>query len=633
MSVASYASAPSEGTYAKYSWEDVQAITLARMANDSLLLKSMRRVRDAYNGDVVVPLTDVKGEPLLPATAPAVIADSIDYIAMRAASSRPSITVPAIEWEDPDSRAAAAITRRAYYARWHDSALTDVLLRRTYRHWAGYGTGALAVVPDFGRECARIEVRDPLGCYPDFRSPDDVREPCDVAFVYSMSGRRLAKLFPEARDLVTKDRARADESWDIVEWIDETQIVIGLLGRRYDLDTYWRGGINARPPEGRLLRQYPNRAGMTTVAIPRRATLERVMGIVEPILGSTDLMDRLMALEVAMAEKGVYPDMVVTSTRQGVQPVLVNGSWRDGRTGEPNLIVDGRAEMLYQQPGPATQLIVDRLERRARIHTGLIPQAGGETTGALRTGRAVDAIGGLSLDPRIQEAQELVARTLMCVNESIGAVEKGWWPKKKTVAFSGWPSDFGHVTYVPEETFAHPHNVVTYSLPGVDISQASVALPQLVGAGLMSRRSAMRAHPFVEDPDQELKAMEEERITEAVFMSLLEQARTGSVPLIDLARIGKELGVATELVAAVMKADQAARERQATPPEVPPDAPPGALAPEQVPGLAAPGMGAEAIAQQPIPGPTAPQDRFRELVRAITAGGSVARRGPANGAQ
>lgn len=571
-------------------WADIQSTMWQRRQRDANLLRQMIEARDRYNGDVIVPMPDVDGEPTLGSLAPQIVADGIDHNAMRAASVIPSISCPALGGR-PSAKENAARRRRALYANWHWNGM-ELILYRYFRHYIGYGTASLVVVPDFREERARIELRDPLTSYPELRSPEDFREPVNVGFVFGRSEDWLFANYPEAQS--TLKTVGTSSLWDIVEWIDEEDVVMGVLGPRtvagsYDDRVY---GSGRGPAQNSMeLRRWPNRAGMVPCAVPRRATLDRIMGQLTHVFPTIDLLDRMTALEAIASERQTFPDMVILGKRTAV-PSLSGGRWKDGREGEPNIVLDADGiQLLNTNVSQSTMQTIQSLERTARTSGGVLTQFGGETSGAYRTGRALDTLAGFSVDPRVMEAQKFAARALETINHAVMAVERGYWPTKKYTVFSGWSGDVELVEYVPEKTYQSCENAVTYALPGTDISQATVALTQLVGAGLISKNTSRVSHPLIADAQLEEKAIVHERIEDAVLVTFLQQASTGTLPLIDLVTIDEQFQKTGSMIEAVRKADADARARQAA---ETPAAPEGmALAPEAQPGLAMPGMGAE----------------------------------------
>jgi hypothetical protein len=357
------------------------------------------------------------------------------------------------------------------------------------------------------------------------------------------------------------------------------------------------------------LERYPNRAGRCTAVVPRRVTLDRVAGQVAAAVGTYDKLGRLMALEVVAAERAVFPDMVVLG-RPGTQPRLVHGRWRDGREGEPNIVLDAEEVRLLQAaPGPLTMPTIDRLEYAVRSAVGDSPFFSGQTYGALRTGRAITSLADFSIDPRVAEAQRVVARSLAELNRAIAAVLKGWYPTRRFTMFSGLPRDVSQVTFRPATHFETDDNLVEYPLAGADVQSATVGVGQLVGARLMSRRSAREAHPWIADPDHEEAAIAEEELEASVLSGVLAQGQAGTLPLVDQARILQLVREGRPIEEAVLTADREARERQARQAPPPPEG--FATAPEAAPGLAAPGQGAESA-------PARPPDRLAQL-RAVLA--------------
>ena len=580
----------------------------------------MLDIRDRTNGDVVVPLPDVDGEPSLPQLTPNLVADAIENTAMAACSTTPVIHVPALRPNIAASNNRANTRRRALQATWSYSALMEMLLPRSYRQLCGYGTTALMVVPDYEDNRARITLRDPLGAYPDYRSPDDSNEPRDIGFIHPRSPKWICDNYPEAREMFMSAHERQrrsntyavsdfwDSPWDMVEWIDEDEMVVGILGPRHPYSA-----SEQAEQSGMELRRWPNRAGMVPVAMPRRITLDRIEGQVTKMTGAVDMMGKLMALDVLAAEKAIFPDMVVLGNSRAPQLLNASGRWNDGRTGEANLVQADNVSLLQSAPGPLTHPVIDRLHANINASIGNSPLYEGRSQGSsLRTGAALSQMGAFSIDPRIQELQRLMTRALKVANSSIIEVEKGYFPSRRMFHFSGWAGDFGHVEYTPSEDFESSENAVTYSIAGADINQTSVAISQAQGTGLMSSRTARRKHPLIEDETSEEEQIAVEAIEAAIRDTLLMQAQQGALPLVDLAEMLDQYKKGRSWSDAVRKADEKARARQAA------EAP----APEEMaPGLALPGMGAEAMPElgPAIAPPADSLQNFKQLTTALNA--------------
>lgn len=595
------------------SWAQIADTMIMRRREDPALFRRMADVRDRYNGDLVVAMPDVVGAEDLPPLTPQLIYDGIEHTAMRSASTMPIISTPPASVGSDQAAQRAERRRKALYGRWFESNITNKW-RRAYRQLIGYGTCCFVVMPD-ERGAARVEIRDPLSAYPEFRDPDDIRQPDNVGFVYGRSADWVRRHYPEA---IMANVVGSDGVYDFVEWIDEYDIVVGLLGRRELV----YGTRDQREVDfsgmGMELRRYPNTAQMVPAAIPRRVTLDRVAGQMQQILPIVDWQQRLMALDVIAAERGVFPDMAILGENNQA-PVISDGEWKDGRTGEVNFITGARdMRLLAQQTPPMTNEMIDRLERAGR-HTGGISALGqGELTGAIRSGRTVDSIANIAIDPRIQELQDLMARTLTVVNRAIMSVEKGEAPKATHTIFSGWPGADGTVDYKPDRDYDTIENVVAYPFPGTDITQLTVAIQQMNAGGLMSRHTARTKHPFIESADDEERRILIEAVDDAATTGLQQQVASGTLPLIDLVTIRESLGDGNTVIEAIRAADEAARERQAAQP-----APPGpdqALSPQGQPGLAPPGVGAETTAEPPVnPGePPGGLENLQQLFSALS---------------
>ncbi len=606
-------------------WADILWAVYSRRTNDMALIRTMMDVRDRYESSMVIPVTSVKTEDELPALAPQIIHDGIEGTAMRAAGPMPGIEVPALQAGKPNGRRSEAwanIRRKWLYANWHENMLNLQLYRAT-RHLVGYGTMSMVVMPNFQTQRAQINVRNPLNSYPEPRNNDDMRPPANVGFVYGRSRDWLRRHFGHIAgvdgrtlgDWMT-DHPDNDALWDVIEWIDEDQIVLGVAGPRSANgleDPFAGAGMG-----GMLLRRWENRAGMCTAAVPRRITLDKIAGQMNAIFGMTDWLDRLMALQVLAAETGVIPDMYALA-EDGREVDIAGGEWKDGRTGEINLVRGAKAVgQMISAAGPQTQMVLNSLERTARASSGTVPMFGGENPNSLRTGQALTSMGAFSVDPRIKEVQDIISMQLeRIINPAIIETEKGYWPSKKYVVFSGWPSDKGHVEYTPGKHGESTANVVQYSFPGLDLTQISVATLQLTGGELMSRKTARTKHPMIDDANLEDRQIMLEKLRSLQAAAFQQRVSTGAMPEIDLARVVQLFAKGAEFEDAITQADEEARKRQAA---LPPEPEPGmAMAPASAPGLASPGAGAEGAPPPPASMPALPQGQqnLRDMLRAI----------------
>lgn len=599
-----------------YTWDEIFAAMQQRREKNSPILEQMITIRNRYNGDWVVPYLTQEEAPELPPLTPSIIANTIDNYGMRAGSVLPAIRCPAV---DPSkqtgtrSREYANIRRRAITATYNKSRM-NLALRRAYRHLAGYATCCMVVVPDLTRrEMPRIEVRDPLNCYPDPRTGDNFDDPENVGFIFSKSSDWVMARYPETREMIGR-QVRGEQLWDMVEWIDQDDCVIGLMGPQ---DSAIYRNVTEPMRWSMELRRWPNRVGMVPAVTPGRVTLDRIASQLTHITGITDLMARMMALDIMAKEKSIFPDRYVLG-KEGMTPQILGGEWKDGRSGEMNVVLDAQAiGSLPFSPDPTASQAIDRLERNARVSSGLVPQMGGETYGALRTGRGIDALMGAAVDPVIQEMQEIMAAALPTLNEAIFETYKAYWPNKLYVMDSGWAKDPGEVSFTPSKHFETSSNSVSYAIAGADAQQTNIILGQMLGAGTISRTTFRESHPWIGDAQSEAARVDEELMENTMMQAIQQQVVAGALPLMMLAEIerARREQPAGDIFTAVEVANRRVQEQQAqAPPEPGPDQ---VAAPEAQPGLAAPPPSGEM--QQPgAIGATEGQAGLRELMNALS---------------
>jgi len=487
-------------------------------------------------------------------------------------------------------------------------------MRRAYRHLAGYATSCLVVTPDFEKGLPRIDVRDPLGVYPEPKAYEDVEPPRNCGFIYGKSGDWLRAHYPAARQenggpVASDDNAR-QELWDVCEWVDSEHIVIGIMGPRYSHhnQTYPYHSTQIE------LSRAPNKSGMPCVITPGRVSLDKIASSVSNVVGIVDLMSKMMALEIIAQEKAIFPDRYIIG-RSGQVPMIVGGEWKDGREGEVNVLLDAEAiGELKSTPDPSTNIAIDRLERNARISTGTVPQIGGETYGALRTGRGIDSLMGAALDPRIQEMQEIMEAHLPHLNECLFATYEGYFGAKQFSMFTGYAGDFGQVEFTPNEHFETHDNVVSYSIPGADIQGTTIQLGQLLSMKGISLRTFRTKHPFIEDAEAEGRRVDEEQLEEAVMAAIQQQALSGQLPVVYVSKIEKHRRKGFDIFEAIEKADSEIREEQAAVAPAPEQG--MAMAPEQAMGLAA---GPEGMVPQ-SGGQGGSPEEAAQLIGALRAG-------------
>jgi hypothetical protein len=543
----------------------------------------MRDLRDYYNGDVIVPLPELNSDEQ--SAVANLLAQGLDQTAMRIASTRPDIHCPPTDPSKKRSRDNANIRRKAIFGWWENSRM-DLQLAKRARHLIGYSTTITQLRFNPKTGCPEWHLRDPLTAYPaTLLGVDDMR-PRDVVFAYERPLGYLRAMYPDVAAVFQSDSgAGEDQPIEMIEYIsDEEQVLIAMRGPVktgvFSTSSYSDDNIVVE------LERAPNILGQCPVVCAERISLDDAQGQFDGILGMYQMQARLMALEVIAVQKGVFPDTWLIG-RQGETPQIVNPA--DGLTGEVGVVRGGDLRDMQMQPGYMTNPAIDRLERAQRLTAGIPPEFGGESSTNIRTGRRGDAVLSAVVDFPVQESQRIMARSLQEENKLAVDISKAYAGRKGKSFYVTTKNAKGRVDYTPNDNFDSTDNVVSYSQAGADINNLVIGGGQRVGMGTMSKRSFMAIDPLVEDPEFEHDSVISEQLEQALLLSIQQQASEGVIPPADLARIMDLVANdQMELAGAVDKVQKEAQERQATMVE--------ATAPEAQPGLAIPGMGAEAMA-------------------------------------
>jgi hypothetical protein len=416
--------------------------------------------------------------------------------------------------------------------------------------------------------------------------------PENCIFTFTRSRAWLQARYPDALSKLKSDKnAKPDDLVRIAEYTDAevTVLMASATIKPNPWDTDMRGLPHVE------LERVHNRTGMCLAVVPGRITLDRPMGQFDSLVGMYNLQSKLMALEVIAVERGIFPDTYLVS-RPGETARFVAGPY-DGRSGQVNVVQGGDIREMAANPGFATNGMMDRIERAQRIASGTPAEFGGESTSNVRTGKRGDAILSAVVDFPIQEAQEIFAASLQEENKRAIAIAKTYFGNERKSFYVSSRGAKGHVDYIPNKDFENDDNIVSYSHSGADANSLVVGLGQRIGIGIMSKQTAQEIDPFIADPELEKDRVISESLEQAMLQSIQTQAAQGQIPPADVAAIAALVASdKMDLAEAIKKVQADAQKRQATP------APAGA--PETMPGLAQPGMGAE----QPAAAPAAPQD-------------------------
>ena len=541
----------------------------------------MQRVRELANGDIVIPLNELDRNAR--SSVANLLVQGLDQMSMRVSSTMPQPFFPAFKEGSERSKETAATRKKALLAIW-DTNKMPMKLRRRARHFLAYSSSPVVIKPDFNTLTPKWHIRNPLDTYPCPSDDPDNPVPEDVIFTYRKPYSWLAMNYSAQVDgKLRLGDVEHDAMFTILEYIDAEEIVMAVIGAEDDpsLNPYERMGADAVE-----LIRLPNRAGVPLVVVPNRITLDRPHGQFDGLLGMFYTRARLQALTEIAIERGIFPDEYLIA-RPGENPEIIQLA--SGKEGLLGVVKGGDIRTQQVNPGYKTEQALDRLERQERLEGGIPAEFGGESATNVRTGRRGESILSATIDFRVQEAQEIFANSIMEEDRVAIAIEKAYWGNSPKSFFLPGRATVGKVDYVPNKVWETDFHYVAYSAAGTDVNNLIIGLGQRVGTGLMSKESAREADPLISDPDMEHDRIISEGVEAALLSSIQQQAANPEGPYqpADLALLVKKVVQNNKsLFDAVAEIDEAARERQAQ------EMPEGA--PETMPGLAMPGMGAEA---------------------------------------
>lgn len=580
--------------------EEIHELYISRRRLRGPMIARMEEIRNAYNGDLAIPMAELSAAEK--AAVPNFVAQGIDQTATRIASTMPNVLYPTmkvgVKREEDNAR-----KRRAATLGWWEQNNMELKLRRRARWLQGYACAPVCIRPSALKQIPCWYVRDPLTTYPAPDADPDTLTPEDVIFAFKKSLSWIDRYYP-LNQIKRRKSERGDRTVTLVEYMSAEQITLIALSSDINpdfptvepinyamsIDDSWIGNQSLI-----TLEHAHNLAGVCPAVIPGRITLDREQGQYDGIIGMYQSAAMLFALNFRAVAQDVWPNewLISHPGRQGKIVKMANG-----RTGEIGEVVDGEIRPQHLNPGYKADQLISQLERNQRVTAGIPSEFGGESPSNVRTGRRGDSILSAVVDFPIQEAQTLLAKSLEAENRVAVAIDKAYYGNDRKSFYVNWRGARGNVDYIPNKIFTTDQNRVFFPAAGVDANNLTISLGQLVGTELMSRRTAMEMHPFIDDAEEEDDRITAQGLQRAMQSSIEQQAAAGAIPPNDLARIAElVLTDKMELYEAVLQAQQEAQERQAA--QEQPNSP------ATQPGLAQPGMGAEAGAAIPEVTPSA----------------------------
>jgi hypothetical protein len=549
-------------------------------------------IADIYAGKKSLVTTELWGSNEKPAVP------NLTLVGINQSARIVASTLPGVHFEPLGMSKRAeqdARTKTDVVAGWWEANKVRRKLRRRARHLIGYGACPVMVRPNVRLGIPAWQVWSPRQVFAAPTLDPDEMCPENAIVSYQRTWSWLRGQYPDQFDRIFKGKdfdKQRDARVQILEFWDDRESVLLAVGA--PRDQYSPAGMTEwGRTRFEVLERVENRAGVCPFVVPESIQLEGSgSGIFDQNIGLHERQARLMAYEELAIQRSIFTETWVVAEQGGNPQILTVADGRDGTIGK---IQGGRLQEVRPDPSLAALQAVDRGERAQRIQGGVPAEFGGESPTNVRTGRRGDSVLSAVVDHPTQEHQELLAESLQYENRIAIAWDRAMFNRPKSVFFSGKVK--GAKSYTPRELWDTADHQVRYSHPGSDANGLVIAGGQRVGLGTMSKRSFMEVDPLIDDPERESDRIVVEALDSAILSSIQQQAAEGQIPLPDLARI-KELVRSNklDLEDAVARVQREAQERQA--PNVAPVDPGD---PEAQPGLAAPGMGAEAGAAAPPP--------------------------------
>lgn len=581
--------------------DEVVSLYDSRRSDFSDDMERCRYMLEHYNGDVAVYLPELdRKEQVAVANF---FAQGIDQHGMRLGSILPMIDCPPLKPGNRKSEHYGAIRKKATTG-WLEYNEYDIKMYRRARHLIAYACAPVSIHWNYKLQIPNWRLRHPLNSFPAATQDPDDMCPDNVIYDFQRSLTWLKQNYgPELIDtLRRRTTCTPDSMFTLIEYQDADVRVLAVIGDRSSASPNVVSGFRGRNSSvngggGWSGTQYAielerttNRAGICTYVTPGRVTLDRPQGQFDSSIGIFQQQAKMMALELDAVTRSIYQDTWAVSN-PGDEVEIVRMA--DGLAGIVGEVHGGSVINVTNQPGFQTYPTLDRLERAQR-QNGLIPaEYGGESASNIRTGvRGGDVLSNV-VDFNIQQGQKTFARSEKHELERAIALAKAYGGNSSKSFYVSWKGGNSHVDYVPNKHFEPDAPIVIkYAQPGTDRSTFNVGMGQLLSLEIWSKQTARETHPDIVDPELERDRIIAEGLDAAMMSSLQTRAQSGELPADDVAVIKKLiLEKDMDLESAIIMAQEMAQQRQAQ--QVPPDSP------MAQPGMANPGMGAEAAAVQP----------------------------------
>lgn len=560
--------------------EEILYLYQQRKARLDPLHAAAMDVRSAYYNEITLPMPELdrSEKPLVPN----LLFAAGEQKAMRVASTMPDLYYPSknpgVALQDKRAR-----DRRLVNLAWWDYDRMKLKLRKRARHMVYYAASPVMLRPHFGDKRPTWQTRNPLSCLAPEMDTGDLC-PEDVIFTYAKSYAWLSKRYPGQMAQFGMGKEVQDGTFAILEYQDAEDFVLCAVGDKVtNTATPGMYPTNTRVEMCVELEREKNRVGRCTAVLAGGIGLDHARGSFDGTIGIWQAMGKLMALEAIGTQRSIWPEewLIDDPTGDGAK-IVTHADPLHGVTGH---VTGGKLQTIVPQMNPNGMNLINVMERGIRVEGGIPPELGGESGSNIRTGKRGDQILSSVLDFPLQEMQEILAVALQEEDKIAVAIDKAYFPTSKSVYIS---ATAGEITYEADTLFDTDAHFVRYSHAGVDAQGLVIELGQLVGTGLISKRSAMESHPAIEDPQSEFDRMTQEHLDDALLGGLAQMAADPTMAAIiaDVAIRVRESE--TQIPDAVLEVHKAMQEMQAQQAQAQQQAagPMGAPSPDQQPGMA-----------------------------------------------
>lgn len=186
--------------------EEIVALYKHRVDAMGPVHAQMRRIREAVNGDIVVPLNELDRNAKVDAAN--LMLQGLDQMGMRVSSVMPGVWFPPMS-ESERHKKVARDKKNAILSMW-DEARMPMKVRRRARHMLGYSSTPVMVCPDFKKMTVKWRVINPIDLFPAERDDVDDPVPDDTIRVFSMPYATALRRYPQMVGLRLDRRKVAD---------------------------------------------------------------------------------------------------------------------------------------------------------------------------------------------------------------------------------------------------------------------------------------------------------------------------------------------------------------------------------------------------------------------------------------